>query len=379
MSSLLKRLFKGFIAALPRRNLILFESIPDFSDNTRAVFDEMLRRNMNERYRLVWLARSDKASLPKAKNVKAVRRDGFLGRLRWSWMTLRARCLICCNEFLETRNAGQTSFYLTHGTTVKSIRKYYVVPDSIDHVLVASEHLREMSAYEFNTVPEKLTALGFPRNDAMKRGGKNVKALFEGDFQKIAVWYPTYRQHKNGMTTGTENALPLLGDPEAARRVNEEAKRLGVLLVLKPHFAQDVSKIKAQKLSHIRFIDDSFFTQNGISSYEFVGSCDALITDYSSIYFDFLLCHKPVAVVWDDIEDYKKNPGLAIDVEEYMAGAHKIYCAEELCAFLEDLAAGRDPLAEERNRINALANVADDDESSRRVVDFIAKKAGLKA
>jgi hypothetical protein len=87
---------------------------------------------------------------------------------------------------------------------------------------------------------------------------------------------------------------------------------------------------------------------------------------------------KPAAVVWDDIEDYKKNPGLAIDVEKYMAGAHKIYCAEELCAFLEDLAAGRDPLAEERKRINALVNVADDDESSRRVVDFIVEKAGLK-
>ncbi len=378
MKRRLKQWVKNLVAALPFRNVIVFESIPDLCDNTKAVFDEMIRRKMNRHYRMYWGIRNENAPLPKLKNVRGIRRNGFWGRLRWRWLSMRAVCLISCNDFVQKTNPTQTSFYLTHGTPVKSIREYYVVPDGIDHVLVASEHLRQMCAYEFNVSPDKLTALGFPRNDALKRGGKNVKALFDGDFKKIAVWYPTYRQHKNGFTTGSSNALPLISDPGIARQVNEKAKELGVLLVLKPHFAQDVSKIKEQQLSHIRFIDDSFFTAHGITSYEFVGSCDALITDYSSIYFDFLLCHKTVAVVWDDIEDYKKNPGLAIDVDKYMAGAHKIYCVQELCGFLEDLAADRDPLAEQRDEINTLANVADDDENSRRVVDFIVEKAKLK-
>jgi CDP-glycerol glycerophosphotransferase len=38
--------------------------------------------------------------------------------------------------------------------------------------------------------------------------------------------------------------------------------------------------------------------------YTFVKDMDILITDYSSIYFDFLLCHKPIILFPFDIEDY---------------------------------------------------------------------------
>ena len=68
-------------------------------------------------------------------------------------------------------------------------------------------------------------------------------------------------------------------------------------------FRQDISYIQKYALSNICFIDDAFFRRNNITSYEFVGSCDALITDYSSIYFDYLLCGKPAAVIWEDIEE----------------------------------------------------------------------------
>lgn len=374
----MKRLIRRIIAALPRRNIILFESIPELCDNTKAVYDEMLRRGMNRHYRLYWLLRNKSVKVPNEKNVHGVYVKGFIGKLRWNWLSLRAVCLICCNDFLETRNQGQTSFYLTHGTPIKSIRKYYVIPERIDHVLVASEELRQVCAYEFNTVPDKITALGFPRNDVLRRGGSAVKELFEGEFRKIVVWYPTFRQHKNGLTTASSNALPVIGDPEVAAYVNECARKQGVLLVLKPHFAQDISKIKDRGLSNIRFIDDSFFTKNGISSYDFVGGCDALITDYSSIYFDFLMCHKPIALVWDDIDAYRTNPGFAIDVEKYLAGGEKIYNGRDLCGFIERLAAGEDLLADERECINKIANVSDDDQNSRRVVDFIIKQAGLR-
>ena len=37
------------------KNVIVFESIPNVADNTKAVFDEMLKRKLNKRYTLVWL------------------------------------------------------------------------------------------------------------------------------------------------------------------------------------------------------------------------------------------------------------------------------------------------------------------------------------
>ena len=46
---------KGLFRKGKLKNVIVFESKPDISDNTKAVFDEMLRRKLNKRYKLVWL------------------------------------------------------------------------------------------------------------------------------------------------------------------------------------------------------------------------------------------------------------------------------------------------------------------------------------
>ena len=201
--------------------------------------------------------------------------------------------------------------------------------------------------------------------------------MFPVNYQKIAVWYPTFRQHKNGSATACQNALPILNCAENARKLNEVARKNNVLLVVKPHFAQDISYITDCNLSHIRFINDSFFAEHDISSYEFVGSCDALITDYSSIYYDYLLCDKPIAAIWEDIEEYRANPGFAVDVDYYVKGAEKVYTLDDFESFIDRLANGVDLLREERAEINALVNQSTDGKNAARVADFIIEKAGL--
>ena len=146
---------------------------------------------------------------------------------------------------------------------------------------------------------------------------------------------------------------------------------------MKPHFAQDISYITNLNLSNILFINDAFFTKNQISSYEFVGNCDALITDYSSIYYDFMLCDKPIALVWEDIEEYKQNPGFAIGVEKYLDGGEQVYSLDELNLFVKHVAEGKDVLKEQRNAICAMTNHSTDGKNSARVVDFIIEKAKL--
>ena len=43
-------------------------------------------------------------------------------------------------------------------------------------------------------------------------------------------------------------------------------------------------------------INDSFFIDNDITSYELLAACDSMITDYSSVYFDYTLCDKPIGL-----------------------------------------------------------------------------------
>lgn len=146
---------------------------------------------------------------------------------------------------------------------------------------------------------------------------------------------------------------------------------------MKPHYGQDISRIKEVNLSNIRFIDEEFFEKNGISSYEFVASCDAMITDYSSIYFDYTLCDRPIAAVWEDLEEYKQKPGLIDNYEFYMSGAEKLYNIDDLIGFVQRIGDDIDLLVSERRKIRDISNYSTDGKNASRVVDFIVDKAKL--
>lgn len=375
---MLKDLIRKTISALPGKKCIVFESVPDLSDSPKPVFDEMIARGLNRKYEMVWRVSDGTKQFPKYPNVVYQDTRTVQSRYKFQWYVLRACCLISCNDFLQKVRDDQTSFYITHGTAIKRTAKGYVVPEGIDYVLTGSDRASEINAADMEGDINIFRGLGYPRNDELQTANRDLHECLEGDFEKVIVWYPTFRQHKNGKNiTGASNALPILHDAQQAVKLNEIAKKYKTLIVMKPHFAQDLSYISGCELENIRFIKDDFFPTNKISSYEFVGSCDALITDYSSIYYDFLLCDKHVAVVWEDIDEYRANPGFSVDVDYYLKGAEKIYNLEDFEAFIRHVATGEDPLKAERAEINALVNYASDGKNTERVVNFIVEKAKL--
>lgn len=379
MISKIKNVIKNRIKNAPVKNIILMESTPDFSDNTKAVYDELIKRGVNKKYKIVWVVNPSFKIDKKDKNVEFLPYDKEKYNRKLSYYNIVAKCKICCNQFLTSQKEGQFSIYLSHGTAIKSVKNYYNVPNSIDCCLSAGEGVKELMAYEFNYDVNKMVALGFPRNDVLCQNLKLPQGLFDNKYDKVIVWYPTFRQHKGaGKATASQNALPIINDVDKAKQLNEVAKQKNVLIVLKPHFAQDVSYIKDLSLSNILFIDDSFFAKNKISSYEFVGGCDALITDYSSIYYDYTLCDRPIALIWEDIEEYKKKPGLVDGYEYLTQGAEKVYTIDELKGFIGRVANGEDLLKTERRFIRDLTNYSSDGKSSKRVVDYLLEKINYR-
>lgn len=368
----IKKYIKTILYMLKRKKCIVFESCPDVGDNPKAVFDEMIRRGLNKKYKLIWLIFDIFIDYPVIENVEYVKK----GTKRYKQCIRAAKCFICCNRFVYSDVSQQKCFFLTHGMYIKNPKAYYHVPDEVDYCLSSSELLKEMQANAISAPMKKMFALGYPRNDILTGRRVNLDEYF-GEYKKIIVWYPTFRQHNTGMETGSMHAIPIIWDECSAKAINECARQNQVLIVLKPHFAQDVEKIKNWRLSNILLIDDAFFKNNDLTSYQFVASCDALLTDYSSIYFDYTLCDKPIGLIWEDYEEYEKNPGFALNMEYYMKGGVKIYNAEDFCSFIKDVSEGRDDLIEERREIRQISNYAADGQSSIRVTDFIIQKAKL--
>lgn len=378
MKSLMKMIMKLF-RFLPKwtlKNYIVLESVPDLSDNTRAVFDEMINRGMNNKYKFIWLIENTNHKILNLKNVKFVNKNSK----KKYWYLFFCKCGICCNGKIFSWRRGQFSIYLSHGFPIKSVRvSVGELCDKIDWWLTTSENVKEIFSYEFRAKYECGVALGYPRNDSFSEAPKDLHLYFDDvSFNKVIIWYPTFRQNKGGIAaSNSSDALPIICDEDKARRLNDFAIKNNLLVVLKPHFAQDVNYMKDLKLSNIRFIDDEFLYRNNLKSYELVGSSDALLTDYSSIYYDFTLADKPIGLIWEDYEDYKENPGFAVNMEYYMKGGEKIYTIEDLESFLTRVVKNVDALIEERREIRDYVHCYADGKNSERVVDFIIEKAKL--
>lgn len=99
-----------------------------------------------------------------------------------------------------------------------------------------------------------------------------------------------------------------------------------------------------------------------------------MISDYSSVYYDYLLCDKPIGLCFDDFDEYNKNEGFTVDPNFILAGGEKIYNAQDMCDFIERIANGEDKLKDKRNEIKNLCHLYKDDKSAKRVADYILNK-----
>lgn len=360
------------------QNVILIEAERIQRENTEAVFREMLRRGWNKHYRIV-LVSLDPESIRGwgTKHVTVVKRvkygDSWAKHVRMRWLYLRACLILDENKQLTKRDPKTIHIYLSHGSPVKSTHDYYYCTPDTDFSLCQSELWRPIESYQLMISEEKLIIKGFPRNDVLFTSAVSMKELFDKEYKKVVVWYPTFRQHRiSGFAWNTESAaLPILHDEAAAKTINKIAAKHDVLLVIKPHPAQDLARIKAMNLDHLKLITDDFFIEHGITAYEFLAKTDALITDYSSIVFDYLLTGKPIGLTWEDFEEYKEKVGFAIDMEMLRPCAEMLDTPEDFERFFRDLTEGNDPHREKREALMRLTNQYIDGNSTTRVVDWL--------
>ena len=111
--------------------------------------------------------------------------------------------------------------------------------------------------------------------------------------------------------------------------------------------------------------------KKGIKLYELLGNTDALLTDYSSVYFDYLLTDKPIGFTIDDFELYGKNRGgYAIDNPLEMMPGMKINTFDDLVQFLTCVSEGKDNYVAVRHQVNNLCNSFVTPNASKRILDF---------
>ena len=119
-------------------------------------------------------------------------------------------------------------------------------------------------------------------------------------------------------------------------------------------------------------IEDTPSYCNKLQLYEVIGKSDALLTDYSSVLFDYLLTGKPQGFIVDDIDTYSKSRGFLVEnIEDYLPG-RLIKSIKELCDFLNDIVAGSDNYLIAREKLKQKIFDNPDGLSCQRICEYFS-------
>ncbi|MBI9097227.1 MAG: CDP-glycerol glycerophosphotransferase family protein [Spirochaetaceae bacterium] len=141
-----------------------------------------------------------------------------------------------------------------------------------------------------------------------------------------------------------------------------------ICIYLRAH-VNEVNQIMSLNSDHIRVFPFSDYPD----IYDYLSSFQCLITDYSSLYIDFLVLDRPLLFIPYDLEQYKQNPGLLYEDYDSVTPGDKIPDFSSLKKQLLDIRSGIDRNRDKRNKVNNFFNRGIAENSSSRVFSDIIK------
>ena len=128
--------------------------------------------------------------------------------------------------------------------------------------------------------------------------------------------------------------------------------------------------------SNIILISPQIKRECQVTNAELMNSFDAMITDYSAAYYEYILLNRPIAISIDDLEEYSQKIGFSIDFFDIIRGQY-LKSFNDLISFIQSLSKGDDLFIEDRARSLKKIHKWTDNQSTKRVVDFIEKNVNL--
>ena len=360
---------------------VLYESFAGNGalDNPEAIFRELLRTPDLQELKHIWVL-DRHAGKPLPSEFRGDRRVRFVRYRSARYFAALARSQYLINnatfpaEF--QKRTGQTYVNTWHGTPLKTMG--YDMPDgafqsantvrnflSADVLLAQNPTMTRMyrDAYKLDGLFRgRILETGYPRTDRQnitdtERDATRTALRAAGiavDERVLVVYAPTWKG--STFTSPRDDADALLSTVDAL----QERLGSGFTVALKAH--QAVHRMVADRAAG-RLIP------NALPTNVVLGLTDVLVTDYSSIFFDFLSTGRPIVFFTPDEEDYARERGTS-ELGELPGRVART--AQELA---EAILAAPDPgLIERATRWRDAFAPSDDGGAARRVIDAVFRQ-----
>lgn len=374
---LLYRLFQK----LPiQKNLVLFESFlgRGYSDNPKALY-QTLKRQRPE-LTLVWIFAKEPTADVKASCPNWVLRNSpkyyyYMARARY-WIFNTRHPLI-----LKKRRA--TTYLQTwHGTPLKRLgldmeevhmagttteqykKNFYQQAQEWDYLLSPNTYSSEIFKRAFGFSGTLLES-GYPRNDLLYAPDRNQQAetikrkLDVPSNKKVILYAPTWRDDEF-VTKGQYRFNLQLDLQQMQERLGQD-----YIVLLRMHY------LIAEHLDLDAYADFAY----DVSSYGDIAELylisDLLITDYSSVFFDFAHLNRPMLFFTYDLEKYASVlRGFYFDFEAVVPGP-LLKESNQVINYIEDIETQSKQYADKYKVFQEQFCGLDDGKASQRVIDTL--------
>jgi len=310
-----KYLYNNWMIKLkPKKKTVVFESFlgRQYSCNPRAIYEYMCKNYPD--YQLYWSIDLNYAD--SFENLKTIERFS----LKWFWKIARAEYWIF-NSRLPTwvLKPKRTKYLQTwHGTPLKKLvfdveevympgtttekykQNFYTESRNWDYLISPNRYSSEIFKRSFR-FEKKTLEQGYPRNDVLYRGNQpanieKIKKILGIPLDKKVILYaPTFRDNQFYKSGKYKFELPI-DLTKLQKRFSDNC-----VLLLRMHY------LVAENFDLKPFKGFAYDFSNRTDINDLYLVSDLLITDYSSVFFDYANLQRPIAFYTYDLEDYRET------------------------------------------------------------------------
>lgn len=303
--------------------MIFFEAYNgrNYACSPKALYEYMIKNKKFNDYKFVWAFKNiDQHKILKNKNTIVVKTNS---KEYFKYLSLSKYWIV--NSLIDVsikKKKNQIYLQCWHGTPLKKLRYDIEVKGAVLNTISEIRKRNDLDAIKFDYFisPSKfctekfisafnlkklgkdniIVEKGYPRNDYLfnykKEDIDKIKKLLKlPKGKKVILYAPTFRDNQHTSGVGYTYNLGINFD-----KMQKELSKDYIILFRTHYFVSnsfDFSK-------YDKFIYD-------VSKYDDINDLyiisDLLITDYSSVFFDFANLKKPMIFYMYDLDDYKNN------------------------------------------------------------------------
>lgn len=316
IGSLALRIFSSFIKPIPNRVFFISFGGRKYDDSPRVIYEKMINDSRFKDMEIIWgFQNPENHHIRLGSKVKVDTISYYIHLLKSSvWIT---------NSGVErglSLSKGKRLYINTwHGTPIKKMGSDIDKSNTSfgskgsgnvpDYFMAQGNYDAEIFSRVFNIPRKNIAVIGLPRNDELVEGNNKInicklkKSLNIPDGKKIILYAPTFREYEKD---GNKNCI--LRPP---LNFDRWQKVLGndYVFLLRAHY----EVVKLLDVKENTFVMD-------VSKYPHLNDLmlisDVLISDYSSIFFDYSILGRPMIPYCYDYDIYSTKRGMYFDIRE---------------------------------------------------------------